>query len=70
MAEQICRHCKEPVGSGAVMCPFYKELICMAHCKECKHSYEWLSGERRCRYHQNRREREAARKAAENLAKE
>lgn len=52
----ICPHCSEPVSSGAVLCPFYQhQAICMKHCRKCKHSYEALSAEVRCRYYDDKK---------------
>ena len=51
-----CIHCRSPVTGGAVMCPYYKEQpICQTHCRECKHHYEYFSGEIRCGYYLNKK---------------
>ncbi len=68
-----CPHCKKTLGSGAVICPYYRgQTICMSHCKQCKHGYESLSAEIRCRYYDDKKlyqlAREEALKAAETAA--
>lgn len=60
-----CPHCRKPIGSGAVICPYYKgQTICMNHCKQCKHGYESLSAEIRCRYYDDKKMLQLARSEA------
>ena len=60
-----CPHCKKPIGSGAVICPYYKgQTICMSHCWQCKHGYESLSAEIRCRYYDDKKMLQLAREDA------
>lgn len=60
-----CPHCKKPIGSGAVICPYYKgQTICMSHCTQCKHGYGSLSAEIRCRYYDDKKMLQLARSEA------
>lgn len=64
-----CVHCNMPISSGAVLCPHYNgQAICMKHCKECRHGYEALSAEIRCRYYDREVRMKLARKMAAHAA--